>query len=178
MGKLHEPFIEKEILLKLNTFCSSEPLFVNIHYTESDDENVYLFLEYCSGGTLETIIFSKSLPMQMKILTLRLLGIWQLKFWLFWRGCMSMALYIGTWKYRSSKTAFKFLADQRRFHQIVWFRNCLCAWFIFCSWSSSQNQRYQGDDGSAKIRKGEEGFLEFIWKNWAASLDFCRHSLV
>jgi serine/threonine protein kinase len=59
VSKLHEPFIEKEILLKLKQEYQKEPLFVKIHETESDDDHVYLVLEYCSGGTLESLVFSK-----------------------------------------------------------------------------------------------------------------------
>lgn len=52
--------MEKEILLRLNQHCGKEPLFVTIEQTESDDDYVYLILEYCSGGTLENLIFSSS----------------------------------------------------------------------------------------------------------------------
>jgi serine/threonine protein kinase len=55
---LHEPFIEKEILYRLNELCKDLPFFVKIHQTESDDDNIYLVLEYCSGGTLEHFALS------------------------------------------------------------------------------------------------------------------------
>ena len=61
MNKLHEPFIEKEILFRLNELCKGVPYFVRIEDTESDDDHIYLILEYCAGGTLEQIALHESL---------------------------------------------------------------------------------------------------------------------
>ena len=60
VNKLHEPFIEKEILYRLNELSKDHPYFVKIHNTESDDDNIYLVLEFCSGGTLEHFAMSNS----------------------------------------------------------------------------------------------------------------------
>ena len=44
VNKLHEPFIEKEILYRLNDLCKGYNYFVRIEDTESDEENIYLIL--------------------------------------------------------------------------------------------------------------------------------------
>lgn len=44
VNKLHEPFIEKEILYKLNDLCKNLSYFIKIYETESDEDNMYLVL--------------------------------------------------------------------------------------------------------------------------------------
>lgn len=54
VNKMHEPFIEREILFKFTALAPD--YFVNLYETHSDNDYVYMIMEYCDGGSLESVI--------------------------------------------------------------------------------------------------------------------------
>lgn len=56
VNKMHEPFIEREILFKFKTIAPD--YFVNLYETHSDNDFIYMIMELCDGGSMENIIKS------------------------------------------------------------------------------------------------------------------------
>jgi serine/threonine protein kinase len=51
---MHEPFVEREILFKFRQLAPD--YFVNLYETHSDNDFIYMIMENCDGGSMESLI--------------------------------------------------------------------------------------------------------------------------
>lgn len=67
LDKIHEAFIEREILLKLKQICPE--FFVGLYETHNDSEYIYMILELCEAGSLDSYISKlKNLPNKNQVI--------------------------------------------------------------------------------------------------------------